>query len=125
MVTQLMMINYWYDLLMASKKIHLLLMTNVILIPFSVSNGVSADSFISHVSISSSKSIISQQGNFTSQSINDFWKLDWEQTFGEFDDGAYSVITTGDGGYLITGDTWSYGASAGDIFLLKIDSSAV
>ena len=44
------------------------------------------------------------------------------KTFGgSFDDWAYSVQQTSDGGYIVAGYTRSFGA--GDVFLLKTDAS--
>jgi hypothetical protein len=48
----------------------------------------------------------------------------WSKTFGGSDgDGAYSVEQTSGGGYIIAGDTYSYGAGVNDIWLIKTDSS--
>lgn len=40
-------------------------------------------------------------------------------------DVSYSIFQTNDGGYVITGEFWGYGASLniGDVFLLKLDSN--
>jgi hypothetical protein len=38
-------------------------------------------------------------------------------------DEAYSVQQTSDGGYVVAGWTWSFGAGASDIFLIKTDAS--
>ena len=49
--------------------------------------------------------------------------LQWAKTFGgSFDDWAYSVQQTSDGGYIVAGFTYSFGAG-GDVFILKTDAS--
>ena len=48
----------------------------------------------------------------------------WSQTFGGSDDDyGWSVKQTSDGGYIIAGDTESYGAGNRDVYLRKTDSS--
>lgn len=48
----------------------------------------------------------------------------WSKTFGGAGrDGAYSVQQTSDGGYILAGDTSSYGNGSGDVYLVKTDSS--
>ena len=47
----------------------------------------------------------------------------WQKTLGSWSsDGARSVQQTFDGGYIITGWTWSYGTTMGDLWLVKADS---
>jgi PKD repeat protein len=47
----------------------------------------------------------------------------WNRTFGgeDYDDTAPSVLQASDGGYIIAGDTESYGAGSDDFWLLKTD----
>jgi hypothetical protein len=63
---------------------------------------------------------------------DDFWlvKTDsagnmlWSRTYGGTSiDEARSLIQTSDGGYALAGYTWSYGAGAADVWLVKTDSA--
>ncbi|MHC3128479.1 MAG: hypothetical protein IBV52_00160 [Candidatus Bathyarchaeota archaeon] len=62
----------------------------------------------------------------------DFWlvkvdssgNMQWNQTYGGPEaDCAYSIVQTGDGGYAIAGQTYSFGAGNSDFWLVKVDSS--
>jgi len=64
----------------------------------------------------------------------DFWLIktdadgheQWQRTFGgtEFDK-AYSLELAADGGYIMGGFTWSYGAGTIDLWLVKTDASGL
>ena len=49
--------------------------------------------------------------------------LQWDEAFGgESDDKGYSVQLTAEGGYIVAGDTKSFGAGQDDIWLFEVDS---
>ena len=48
----------------------------------------------------------------------------WTRTYGDTDiDVAFSVRQARDSGFIITGYTWSYGASYGDVYVVKTNAS--
>jgi len=55
--------------------------------------------------------------------VDSLGNLEWNQTYGEIGtEYANSLVTTGDGGYALTGSTTSYGARSADVWLVKVDS---
>ena len=56
--------------------------------------------------------------------INDSGKTLWTQTYGGvWGEVGWSLNESGDGGYAIAGETWSYGAGQNDMLLIKTDAS--
>ncbi len=56
--------------------------------------------------------------------INDDGDTQWAKTYGGTeDDGGVSVQQTSDGGYIIGGNTKSYGEGESDVYLIKIDET--
>jgi hypothetical protein len=50
--------------------------------------------------------------------------IQWAKTYGgTYEDIAFSVQQTSDGGYIVAGWTWSFGALWRDIFLIKTDAN--
>ena len=52
--------------------------------------------------------------------------IEWQKTFGGIGiDKAYSVGKTSDNGFIVAGQTESFGAGAGDVWVLKLDANGV
>ncbi len=66
-------------------------------------------------------------GNKNSKSIkvvvNNTKVRTWQKTFGGwYDDAAYSIKQTTDGGYIVAGWTYSFGSGGKDVYILKLNS---
>jgi hypothetical protein len=49
--------------------------------------------------------------------------VQWTKTIGgSLTDIAFSIIQSSDGGYVVAGETWSFGAGSADIYVVKLDS---
>jgi len=56
--------------------------------------------------------------------LNSDGGVDWQQTYGgSYDDVACSISQTNDGGYILAGNTESFGAGLIDIWVLKLNSN--
>jgi hypothetical protein len=69
--------------------------------------------------------------NYSTATNYDFWlaktdmlgNIQWNRTYGGTgEDVAYSLVASTDGGYVLAGDTWSFGAGGADFWLVKTDS---
>jgi hypothetical protein len=50
--------------------------------------------------------------------------VQWTKTIGgSNDDEARSIIQSSDGGYVVAGKTWSFGAGSADMYVVKLDSA--
>jgi hypothetical protein len=54
--------------------------------------------------------------------LDSIGNVQWQKTYGGGDDTASSVQQTVDGGYIVAGTTFSFGAGNGDIWVLKLNA---
>jgi len=63
-------------------------------------------------------------GDFWLVKTNSTGHMEWNRTYGgSSDDRARSIVQTVDGGYLLSGYTWSFSAGANDFWLVKTNST--
>jgi hypothetical protein len=61
--------------------------------------------------------------NFWILKLDSGGNIEWQKTYGGSSfEIAYSIQQTVDGGYVVVGDTWSFGAGSYDAWVLKLDS---
>lgn len=94
--------------------------------------GIGKDTANSIVQTSDGGYILAGETSSFGAGGDDVWivKLDkngaiqWQKTFGgDLADSAHSIRQTSDGGYIIAGVTWSFGAGSGDAMVMKLDRS--
>jgi hypothetical protein len=95
--------------------------------------GGSSDDFAySIIQSSDGGYVVAGETNSFGAGSSDFWvvKLDssgnvvWTKTIGwSSGDYANSIIQSSDGGYVVAGYTWSFGAGGPDFYVVKLDSS--
>jgi len=69
-------------------------------------------------------SFVAHYGDFLVIKLNSFGDIEWAKTFGGTgDDGAHSICQTSDSGYIVAGETWSFGAGSYDLLVIKLNSS--
>ena len=92
--------------------------------------GRNGDSAAEHIQQTIDGGYILSGGTYTPGSDWDTWLIktdsqgneEWNQIYGgTVYDFSYSVQQTTDGGYIITGNTYSYGSGSSDIWLFKTD----
>ena len=50
-------------------------------------------------------------------------EIEWQKTYGgSGGDWAFSIQQTKDGGYIVAGWTWSFGAGGRDFYIIRLDS---
>ena len=60
----------------------------------------------------------------TKQSTTPSTQAVWQKTFGgSYNDEAYSIQQTTDGGYIVAGYTYSFGAGGSDVYVIKLDEN--
>jgi len=56
--------------------------------------------------------------------LNSSGNIEWAKTFGgTYYDGGFSICETSDGGYIVAGETYSFGAGSSDFLVIKLNSS--
>ena len=81
--------------------------------------------FANNITIDKAEQQLENKFSITTNPVNPLGGT-FMKTFGgtEFDEG-YSVQQTTEGGYIITGGTYSFGAGASDVWLIKTDSAGI
>jgi len=74
----------------------------------------------------SSGPLIGTDDNFYIIKFDANGTLQWSKTVGGTnEDDAHSIIQTSDGGYAVAGNTSSFGAGLGDMYIIKLDANGI
>ncbi|MFC2165847.1 hypothetical protein ACFLT2_12740 [Acidobacteriota bacterium] len=77
-----------------------------------------------YIAVGQTQSFGAGNHDFWILKLNSSGHIEWQHTYGGPEwDGATSVHQTNDGGFIVAGNTRSFGAGLDDVWILKLDSS--
>ena len=66
---------------------------------------------------------ISNQDHVYVLKIDSLGNIQWQKSYGQTNERAFQLQTTSDGGFIVAGETATFGAGSGDGWIIKLDSS--